>query len=97
MTVLDELKCLIGAYFGVRLMDEYDLKEYVLSDIEKQIRNFIKQNYIEDFDYEKFVSKIEDEVTIRTKLQDALLFLSSSGNPIDLIIMINQRLKKETL
>ena len=31
----------VEAYFGVREMDEYDLKEYVLEDIQNYIKYFV--------------------------------------------------------
>ena len=40
MTKEDVFRNYIGAYYGVRLMDEYDLKAYTLKNIE----NFIKEH-----------------------------------------------------
>ena len=37
----------VEAYFGVREMDEYDLKEYVLKDIENYIKDFVYTNDID--------------------------------------------------
>ena len=34
MDLKDEFKYLVGGYYGIREMDEYDLKIYVLKDIE---------------------------------------------------------------
>ena len=42
---------MVGAYYGVKTMDRYDLKEYVLKDIENYIRDFISVNPIDNFDY----------------------------------------------
>ena len=46
MTIEDELKLQIGAYYGVMSMDNYDLKEFVLKDIEEYINCFVKENNI---------------------------------------------------
>ena len=46
VTLKDEFKYLVGGYYGVMEMDEYDLKVYVLKDIENYIRDFIKENPI---------------------------------------------------
>ena len=42
MDLKDTYRCLIGAYYGMCEMDEYDLKEYVLKDIEEYIKIFLK-------------------------------------------------------
>ena len=34
MDLKDQFRYLVGGYYGVTYMDEYPLKEYVLSDIE---------------------------------------------------------------
>ncbi len=41
MKLEDQFKLLVGGYYGVRSLDEYDLKVYILKDIENYIRNFI--------------------------------------------------------
>ena len=53
MKLEDEFKYLVGGYYGVMEMDEYDLKVYVLKDIENYIRAFINENPIPEFDYKK--------------------------------------------
>ena len=44
MTIKDIFRYLVGAYYGMCEMDEYDLKEFVINDIEKYIRNFVSEN-----------------------------------------------------
>ena len=51
MNLEDQFRLLVGGYYGVLEMDEYDLKLYVLKDIEDYIRDFIRLNPIDDFDY----------------------------------------------
>ena len=46
-TLIDQFKTYVGAYYGVNSMDEYDLKVYVLKEIEKEIINFIEVNDLE--------------------------------------------------
>lgn len=75
-------------------MDEYPLKEFILKDIEKYIRDFIETNPISNFDYKKEAMKVKEQVSERVKLQDALLVLNQMNGPMDLVIMIKQRLKK---
>ena len=66
MILQDEFKYLVGGYYGVMEMDEYDLKVYVLKDIENYIRAFIEENPIPNFDYKKEAENIKDNNTLRT-------------------------------
>ena len=90
----DEFRYLVSGYFGIREMDDYDLKEYILKDIENYIKDFIKNNSIKDFDYKNEAEKIESEVPLERKLQDSLLVLNKIDAPIELKLMINHRLEK---
>lgn len=94
MSLEDQYRYLIGAYYGVIEMDEYDLKVYVLKDIENYIKDFIDVYPIDNFDYRKEAQKIEDEVSLKTKLQDALLVLNKINGPIELSLLIKKRLKE---
>ena len=40
-TLINQFKTYVGAYYGVNSVDEYDLKVYVLKEIEQDIKNFI--------------------------------------------------------
>lgn len=93
MDLKDEFKYLVGGYYGIREMDEYDLKIYVLKDIENYIRDYIETNPIDNYDYKKEAEKINDELSLKTKLQDSLLVLNKIDATIKLILMVKQRLK----
>ena len=94
MIIEDVYRYMISGYFGVMEMDTYNLKEYVLKDIENYIRDFVKQNPSSNFDFVSEVEKIKDTVPVKTKLQDALLVLNKMDNaPMDLILDIKHRLK----
>ena len=94
MEIDDIYRYMISGYFGVMEMDTYNLKEYVLKDIENYIREFVKQNPSSNFDFSIEVEKIKDTVPVKTKLQDALLVLNKMDNaPMDLILDIKHRLK----
>lgn len=93
MILEDEFKYLVGGYYGVREMDEYDLKVYILKDIENYIKNFIETNPIENFNYKEEAEKINDELSLKTKLQDSLIVLNKIDAPMELIFMIKQRLE----
>ena len=93
MDLKDQFRYLVGGYFGITYMDEYPLKEFVLKDIENYIRDFIEVNPIEDFDYLKEAEFIQDKVPNKNKLQDSLLVLNKVHAPMDLVLLVKQRLK----
>lgn len=83
----------VEAYFGVREVDEYDLKEYILKDIENYIKDFVYTNDI-DINYAKENAKrIEDEVSIKTKLQSSLILLNKMNAKEELILLIRKKIK----
>ena len=92
MSLEDQFKYLVGGYYGVREMDEYDLKEYILKDIEEYIKDFIDVNRVDNYDYKKVALDLED-IPLKTKLQDALLVLNKLSAPIELILLVKKRLK----
>lgn len=94
MEIENVFRYLVGGYYGVSLMDEYPLKEFVLNDIEKFIREYIMENPIDNFDYEKEALIIKDSVSDRVKLQDALLVLNRMKGSMDLVFLIKKRLKE---
>ena len=90
----NQFRTLVGGYYGVLLMDEYPLKEFMLKDIEQYICDFIEINPIDHFDYREEAKKVKENVSDKTKLQDALLLLNKMKAPMDLVFMIKERLKK---
>lgn len=94
MELENQFRYLVGGYYGVNLMDEYSLKEYVLKDIENYIKDFVKENPIDNFNYLEEHIKIKDNVSDRVKLQDALLVLNIIKGPMDLVFLIKEKLKK---
>lgn len=93
MSLEDTFRYLVGGYYGICLMDEYPLKEYILQDIEKYIRDFIKVSPIEDFDYFQEAQIVNDTVSNKVKLQDALLVLNKINAPMELVLLVKKRLK----
>jgi len=94
MELEDQFRYLVGGYYGVNLMDEYPLKEYVLKDIENYIKDFVKVNPIDNFNYLEEHLKVKEGVSERVKLQDALLVLNIIKGPMDLVFLIKEKLKK---
>ena len=93
MDLRDQFRYLVRGYYGVKLMDEYVLKEYILKDIENYIRDFIEVNPIDDFDYLSEAEFIQDKVPNKNKFQDSLLVLNKVKAPMDLVLLVKQRLK----
>ena len=93
MELENQFKYLVGGYYGVSLMDNYPLKEYMLKEIEEYIRAVVKENTIKDFDYKKEAENIKENMSDKTKLQDALIVLNLIKGPMDLVFLIKERLK----
>ena len=90
----DRFKYLVGGYFGVKTMDSYSRKLFVLKDIENYIKDYVKENKIEGFNYLEEAERINDEVSLREKLQDSLIVLNEIDGPIELILMIKLKVKE---
>ena len=94
MDLKDQFKYLVGGYYGITYMDNYPLKEYVLKDIENYIKTFIEINPIDNFNYKEEAKKYEEELSEITKLQDSLLVLNKISAPMDLVLLVKERLKR---
>lgn len=92
MTLEDEYKLFVECYYGILLVNEYDLKEYALKRVEELIKNF-ENTYI-NVPYEKIKEYVKDKVSDRTKLQSALIVLNSINYDMDLILIIKDKIKK---
>ena len=93
-SLIEQFKILVSGYYGITEMDEYDLKVYLLKDIENYIRAFIEENPFPNFDYKKEAENIKDTMSLRTKLQDSLLVLYKINASMDLVFMVKARLKE---
>ena len=93
MTNKDTYRYLVGAYYGIREMDEYPIKEFVLKEIEEYIDDFCKANNIPKSVIEEERKDVEENVTLKVKLQDALLLLPKLENSTELYLLVKKRLK----
>ena len=93
MTIKDIFRYLVGAYYGMSEMDEYDLKEFVLNDIEQYIRSFVLENKQTAVDYLEEALDVKDNVSLKVKLQDCLLVLPKVEAPLELILLVKWRIK----
>ncbi len=94
MDLKDTYRYLVGAYYGISEMDEYDLKEYILKDIEEYIKSFLKDNPIKNFNYKEEAELVNIEKSLKTKLQDSLVVLPKVNASTELILLVKARLKK---
>lgn len=94
MTLEDQYRTLVGAYFGVREMEEHELRIFILKDIEDYIKNFIKINPIYDFNYIKEAELINDRLPLKRKLQDALRVLPEVNAPLEFILLVQKEIRK---
>ena len=93
MTIKDIFRYLVGAYYGMSEMDEYDLKEFVLNDIEQYIRSFVLENKQTTFDYLEEALDVKNNVSLKVKLQDCLLVLPKVEAPLELVLLVKRRIK----
>lgn len=93
MTLEDQYRTLIGAYYGVREMDDHELRIFILKDIEDYIRNFIEINSISNFNYIEEAEKINSNLSLKRKLQDALRVLPEVNAPLEFILLVQKKLR----
>lgn len=94
MTLEDQFRTLVGAYYGVRDMDEYELRIFILKDIEDYIKEFIELNPIPNFNYKVEAEKVNNSISLKRKLQDALRVLPSIEAPLEFILFVQKQIRK---
>lgn len=93
MTLENEFKLLVSGYYGISEMDEYSSKVYILKDIENYIKEFISEYPLPNYDYRKTAEEVE-KIPLKTKLQDSLLVLNKIKGPLELTLLIQNRLNE---
>ena len=93
MTIEDEYKLLVSGYYGVYEMDEYSSKAYILDRIEKYIKEYIEQYKMVKLNYKEIAEEVEKN-PLKTKLQDSLLILNRVKAPLELTLLIRNRLNE---
>ena len=88
---INRYKTIIGAYYGVMLMDEYSLKAYVLKNRENLAANYLQDKNIETDGIKQF---IRDKVSKKVKLQDALYILNELDEDKELLHLIKKKIRK---
>lgn len=92
MSLIDQFRLLVSAYYGVLEMDEFTTNAFVLKQIEDYIREFISANPINDFNYIEDANSLNN-LPLKRKLQDSLIVLNKIDGPFELILLIKRRLK----
>ena len=92
MSLEDEYKLYTEAYFGILEVDEYTLNIYEAKKIEKIMNDFKGEYKIENS--EEIIRHVKEEVSLKTKLQSALIVLNQIKGPMELILIIKNKLKE---
>ena len=88
MTLEDEFKLLVSGYYGISEIDEYNSKVYVLKELEDYIKDFIKEYPLSNYNYREVAESLENQ------LQDSLLVLNKIKGPLELVLLIRNRLNE---
>lgn len=91
---LDRYRYLVSGYYGIRDLDGYDLKPYILLDIENYIRNYVKSESMESFNLKEEADYIDLNHSEREKLNNSLIVLRELEAPMDLVILVKRRLNR---
>ncbi len=89
----ETFSCMVSAYYGVREMDEYKTKEFMLQEIQERIQDFVALHPL-NCDMKKVAETIDAKTPLKTKLQDALIILPKLNNSLELILLIKRRLEQ---
>ena len=92
MTLEDNYRLLYSGYLGIREMDEYTSKEYILKQVLEYIDDFKKQ-YNLGLNYNEINDEL-DKLDLVRKLQDSILVLNMIDGPLELKLLIRKKLKE---
>ena len=92
-TLEEKYKTLFGAYLGMMLLDEYPLKAYILQDIKEYINTYEKEYPIDNYDFNTFLNKVDQEESDIVKLQDLQRVGVILDFDIDLKYIIKQKIR----
>ena len=90
--IINMYRMIVSAYYGMQMMDEYDLKVYVLKNIDDYRKSFIKENNLK-LDFAKEDELVEDRTT-KSKLQDTLIVLNKINASMEIIHLVKERLNR---
>jgi hypothetical protein len=89
-----ENKChmYISAYVGITFLDEYSLKPYILEELKEYILEYI-DSFSLDIDFKIVLEQEKNNKDLRIHLQDALYTMNELNAPMELIHIIEKRIK----
>ena len=90
--IINMYRMIVSAYYGMQMMDEYDLKVYVLKNIDDYRKSFIKENNLK-LDFAKEDELVEERTT-KSKLQDTLIVLNKINASMEIIHLVKERLNR---
>ena len=90
----DDIKYMVSGYLGIKSLDEYERKVYILRDARKFIDSYVEDSDFEDFVFDKYCDFIDKEYTYLEHLQDALLLINVMNGPVDLILLIKPKIAR---
>ena len=93
MSILDTLRTLISGYLGIGEMDEYTSKEYILKEVSDYINEYMTENGLDESVYIEEKNNLE-KISLDRKLQDSILVLNMIDGPIDLKLLIRNKLSE---
>ena len=93
MSILDTLRTLISGYLGIGEMDEYTSKEYILKEVSDYIDEYMTENRLDESVYIEEKNNLE-KLSLDRKLQDSILVLNMIDGPIDLKLLIRNKLSE---
>ncbi len=93
MSILDTLRTLISGYLGIGEMDEYTSKEYILKEVSDYINEYMTENGLDESVYIEEKNNLE-KLSLDRKLQDSILVLNMIDGPIDLKLLIRNKLSE---
>ena len=91
MNTYNELKMLYGAYLGISYMDNYKTKEYVLKEIDDEIKKYIDRFNM--YYYEEVLAEAKKQ-SIITDLQDSLIIVKRLDAPLELTLLIKEKIRE---
>lgn len=90
--IINMYRMIISAYQGMQMMDEYDLKVYVLKNIDDYRKYYIKENNLKlDFTKEEELISERDK---KSKLQDTLIVLNKINASMEVVHLVKERLNR---
>ena len=92
MTLEDTYRMLYSGYLGIREMDEYLSKEYILKEIDDYIKDYIN-TYNLNLNFYEINDELDKQDEVR-KLQDAIIVLNMIEGPLELKLLIQKKLKE---